>query len=333
MMQIPTIDDVHAAARRLRGFAVETPLLENPVLSALAGARVLIKPETLQRTGSFKFRGALNRILVIPLEERSRGVVAFSSGNHAQGVAAAATLLGIPATIVMPADAPKAKVDGTRSHGARIVFYDRNRDDREAIARSLVDESGATLVRPFDDPQVVAGQGTIGLEVLAGSRAIGAEIDWMLVPAGGGGLVSGVALVLSQLSPRTKIVSVEPENFDGMRRSLNAGERTAAAGGQPSAADALMAPMPGEIPFALSRDRVAFGVSVADLEMVGAVAFAARQLKLVVEPGGAAALAAILFRKVPSLQGNVAIVLTGGNCDFDTIASACALRHEYPPCT
>ncbi|MBV9330502.1 MAG: threonine/serine dehydratase [Alphaproteobacteria bacterium] len=327
-MQAPTLDDVHAAASRLRGFAIETPLLENGVLNERAGLRVLIKAETLQHTGSFKFRGALNRVLLIPDEERARGVVAFSSGNHAQGVAAAARLLGVPATIVMPSDAPRVKIEGTRSLGAKIVFYDRGSDDREEIARGLVDKAGATLVRPFDDALVVAGQATIGLEIVAASRAKGCQLDWLVAPAGGGGLVSGIALALSELSPETRIVSAEPENFDGMRRSLEAGRRVAASGGRASAADALMAPMPGEIPFAIACKRLSFGVALSDNDLLGAVAFAARHLKLIVEPGGAAALAAILSARIPSLFGTVAIVLTGANCDPETIAAACALSES-----
>lgn len=328
MTDIPTFADIEAAAERISGDAIETPLLENTVLNTRVGARVLIKPEVLQRTGSFKFRGALNRIRVIPQERRKYGVVAFSSGNHAQGVAAAAALLGMPAVIVMPQDAPRAKIAGTRDHGAEIVFYDRATDDREAIAARLCEERGATLVKPFDDPFIVAGQGTIGLEIARAARGRGITLDAVLVPAGGGGVVSGIALALSGASPTTKVISVEPENFDGMRRSLASGSRARATGGTPSIADSLMALMPGEIPFAISRDRVSFGLAVPDHALNEAVAFAARHLKLVVEPGGAAALAAVLSGIFRSAGSTIAIVLTGGNCDIETVANACAAARE-----
>ncbi len=328
MTQLPTFADVEAAAARIAGYAMETPLLENIALNARAGARVFIKPETLQRTGSFKFRGALNRILLIPETERRNGVVAFSSGNHAQGVAAAAALLGIPAVIVMPEDAPSTKIAGTKSYGAEVVFYDRMKDDREAIAGRFVAERGATLVRPFDDPWIVAGQGTIGLEIAKTAAARGIALDAVVVPAGGGGIVSGIALALSGTSPTTKVISAEPENFDGMRRSLAAGARTKAPASPLSVADALMAPMPGEIPFGVAKTFVSHGVAVTDRDMMEAVAFAARQLKLVVEPGGAAALAAVLSGAVNDAGGTIAVVLTGGNCDPATLSDAFAIARE-----
>jgi threonine dehydratase len=236
---LPTFADIEAAAARIAPYAVKTPLMESAALGVRTGGRVFVKPEVLQRTGSFKFRGALNRILLIPEAERKGGVVAFSSGNHAQGVAAAAALLNMPAVIVMPSDAPRAKVVGTRALGANIVFYDRLRDDREAIAQHLCDERSATLVRPFDDPWVVAGQGTIGLELANDAAARGVVLDAVLAPAGGGGMVSGVALALSAVSPGTQTISVEPENYDGMRRSLAEGRRTRAAGGAAALAAGL----------------------------------------------------------------------------------------------
>jgi len=320
--------DVEAAARRIAGEAVATPLLESALLNARTGGRILIKPEVLQRTGSFKFRGALNRISVIPEAERRNGVVAFSSGNHAQGVAAAAAHFGIPAVIVMPADAPRAKIEGTRALGAEIVPYDRVKDDREAIAARLCRERGATLVKPFDDPFIVAGQGTVGLEIFREADRRGLALDAVLSPAGGAGLVSGIALALSELSPATKVVSVEPENYDGLRRSLATGARSRAEGGAISVADSLMAPMPGEIPFAVAHGRVSHGLAVPDSDLLRAVAFAARHLKLIVEPGGAAALAAILGRAFDARGKIVAIVLTGGNCDIETVAKACSEYHE-----
>jgi len=320
---IPVHADVEAAAVRISPYAVETPLIESRALNARVGARVLLKLETFQRTGSFKFRGALNRILQIPEAERGHGVVAFSSGNHAQGVAAAASLLGIPAAIVMPADAPGAKLEGTRALGAEIVFYDRQRDDREAMAAELCAKRGATLVRPFDDAAVVAGQGTIGLELAHQAAAMGASLGQVLVPCSGGGLASGIALALSEATPGAAVHSVEPEGFDGMRRSLIAGCRTAAPGGAASLADALMAPVPGHIPFALAGAHLREGLSVNDEDLARAVSYAFRVLKLVVEPGGAAGLAALLAARIDAGGGDVAVVLSGGNCDPAVLARCC----------
>ena len=321
-LALPTFADVEAAARRIAPYAVRTPLIENAALNQRLGARIFLKPEMLQRTGSFKFRGAFNRISLIPDGERKGGVVAFSSGNHAQGVAAAAQLLGLPALIVMPGDAPKAKIAGTKSYGAEVVFYDRLKDDREAIAAKFVAERKATLVKPFDDAAIVAGQGTIGLEVGADAKALGVPLESVLVPAGGGGVVSGIALALSEASPSTRVISVEPENFDGMRRSLAAGERTPATGRPLSVADALMAPQPGAIPFGVAKGRLAPGLAVSDDDMLRAVSFAARRLKLIVEPGSAAGLAALLAGAYPVKGRTVAVVMTGGNCDIETVAQA-----------
>ena len=319
----PTFADIREAAQRIASYAVETPLLENAALNARTGGRIFIKPEVLQRTGSFKFRGALNRLLLIPDRERRSGVVAFSSGNHAQGVAAAAAILGVPAVIVMPSDAPRAKVEGTRALGAEIVFYDRLKDDREKIALAICAERRATLVRPFDDPWIVAGQGTIGLEVARAAAARGVTLNAVLGPAGGGGMVSGVALALSVESPMTQVFSVEPENFDGMRRSLEGGQLTRAPGGAVSIADSLMALAPGGIPFSVARSRLSGGLTVSDRALLQAVSYAAKHLKLVVEPGGAAALAALLSGVFDADGKVIAIILSGGNCDFETVAGAC----------
>jgi threonine dehydratase len=323
-INLPTFADIEAAAARIAPFAFKTPLVENADLNRRLGARVLLKLETLQRTGSFKFRGALGRIGKIPSAKRGNGVVAFSSGNHAQGVAAAAALFDLPALIVMPKDAPRAKLEGTRAYGAEIVFYDRAKDDREAIALALCEERGATLVRPFDDPDVVAGQGTVGLEIAHDAALRGVALDAVLAPCSGGGLIGGIALALSVLSPATRVVSVELENYDGMRRSLAAGARTAAPGGAPSIADALMAPVPGEIPFALAKRHLADTLAVSDLELMYSVAYAAQTLKLLVEPSGAAGLAALISGKCAAGGKTVAAVLTGANGDFSTIVEACA---------
>jgi threonine dehydratase len=321
---VPTFSDIEAAAARIKPWAIETPLLENADLNAFVGGRVLLKPEMLQRTGSFKFRGACNRILQISEADRKRGVVAFSSGNHAQGVAAVAALFGIPAAIVMPTDAPKAKIDGTRSYGAEIVAYDRRTGDREAIAAEIVSKRGATLVKPFDDAAIIAGQGTVGLELAQQAARLGAKPEMVFVPCGGGGLVSGIALAFSQLCPGAQTVSVEPEGYDGMRRSREAGERTAAAANERSMADSLMAPAPGAAPFALAKRYLHGSITVNDDDLARAVSYAFRRLKLVVEPGGAAALAAIL-RDAAQFRGRtIAAVLSGGNCDPETTADCCA---------
>ena len=305
---VPTFADIQAAAHRIAPHAVRTPLVESPVLNALTGGRVFLKLETLQRSGSFKFRGACNRLAMILQSERGQGVVAFSSGNHAQGVAAAAALFGMPAVIVMPSDAPRSKIEGTRALGGTIVEYDRRRDDREAIAARICAERGAVLVKPFDDGGVIAGQGTAGLEIAEDAVRFGVTLDAVLAPCSGGGLVSGLALA-------PKVHSVEPENFDGMKRSLEARKRVQAPGGKLSIADSLMAPMPGAIVFELARALLAPGLAVSDTELEQAVAFAARDLKLVVEPGGAAALAAVLAGKLDTRGRTVALVLSGGNAD------------------
>jgi threonine dehydratase len=323
-VNLPTFADVEAAAARIAPFAFKTPLVENADLNRKLGARVFLKLETLQRTGSFKFRGALNRIAKIPPTDRAKGVVAFSSGNHAQGVAAAAALFAMPALIVMPKDAPRAKLEGTKAYGAQIVFYDRATDDREAIALGLCEERGATLIRPFDDADIVAGQGTVGLEIAHDAALRGAALDAVLVPCSGGGLVSGIALAFSVSSPATRVVSVEPENYDGMKRSLAGGTRTAAPGGAPSIADGLMALVPGKIPFAIAKRHISDALAVSDLELVNAVAYAAETLKLLVEPSGAAGLAALISGKYAAEDQAVAVVLTGANADLSTIAEACA---------
>jgi len=316
----PSFADIIAAQARIAPYAVRTPLVESWQLNALTGGRVFLKLETLQRTGSFKFRGACNRLAMIPQSERARGVVAFSSGNHAQGVAAAAQLFGMPALIVMPSDAPRPKIEGTRAFGAEIVEYDRLGDDREAIAAKICAERGAVLVRPFDDAGIIAGQGTTGLEIAEDAARFGVTLDEVLSPCSGGGLVSGLALALKGAGSAARVRSVEPQNFDGMKRSLEAGERVAAPGGKLSIADALMAPIPGAIVFELAKDVLAPGFAVNDAELERAVAFAAQTLKLLVEPGGAAALAALLAGRVDVKGKAVALVLSGGNAELAQIA-------------
>jgi len=313
---LPDFSDVQAAAKRIVPYAIRTPLVESGQLNALTGGRVFLKLEILQRTGSFKFRGATNRLAMIPQGQRGNGVVAFSSGNHAQGVAAAAQLFAMPALIVMPSDAPRPKIEGTRAFGAEIVEYDRVRDDREAIAAKICADRGAVLIKPFDDAGIIAGQGTVGLEIAEDATRLGVALNEVLVPCSGGGLVSGTAVALRGAGSTAKVRSVEPENFAGMKLSLEAGQRVKAAGGALSIADALMAPTPGEIVFEVARDLLAPGLAVSDAELKTAVAFAAEKLKLLVEPGGAAALAALLAGKIDAKNRSLALVLSGGNADF-----------------
>ncbi|MCH7795352.1 MAG: threonine/serine dehydratase [Proteobacteria bacterium] len=314
----PSFADVEAAAGRLAGHAVATPLLSSPALDRRVGGRVLLKAETLQRTGSFKFRGAYNRISQIPEDARPAGVVAYSSGNHAQGVAAAAALLGVPATIVMPEDAPAIKLANTRGYGAEVVLYDRFTEVREEICAEIAARRGATIVRPFDDPAIIAGQGTCGLEIARQAAALDAELDAVLICCGGGGLTAGCALALAELSPRTAIYTVEPEAFDDTARSLAAGARVANDPAARSFCDALLAPTPGELTFAINRRLVTGGLSVGDAEVAAAMAYAFRTLKLVVEPGGAVALAALLSGRLDARGKTVALTLSGANVDPQT---------------
>jgi threonine dehydratase len=314
---LPTAADVDAAARRLAGIALHTPLVTSPVLDALTGARVFLKAETLQRTGSFKFRGAYNKLSSIPQAERAGGVVAFSSGNHAQGVAAAAQLLGMPAVIVMPADAPRPKRERTAALGAEVVLYDRVREDRQAIAREIAEKRHAALVPPYDDALVIAGQGTTGREIVDDLAAQGLAADVIAVTASGGGLTAGIALAVKARMPQARLFTAEPEGFDDHARSFRSGRRERNAAISGTICDALMAQTPGELTFAINRDLVGQGAAVSDEEVAAAVAFAFRELKLVVEPGGAAALAALLSGKI-DVKGKVAVaVLSGGNVDPD----------------
>jgi threonine dehydratase len=314
---LPTAADVDAAARRLAGIALHTPLVTSPVLDALTGARVFLKAETLQRTGSFKFRGAYNKLSSIPQAERAGGVVAFSSGNHAQGVAAAAQLLGMPAVIVMPADAPRPKRERTAALGAEVVLYDRVREDRQAIAREIAEKRHAALVPPYDDALVIAGQGTTGREIVDDLAAQGLAADVIAVTASGGGLTAGIALAVKARMPQARLFTAEPEGFDDHARSFRSGRRERNAAISGTICDALMAQTPGELTFAINRELVGQGAAVSDEEVAAAVAFAFRELKLVVEPGGAAALAALLSGKI-DVKGKVAVaVLSGGNVDPD----------------
>jgi threonine dehydratase len=320
--RLPDAGDIEKAAARLAGWAVTTPLLESSALNARIGGRLLVKAECLQRTGSFKFRGAYNALCQLDAAARARGVVAYSSGNHAQGVAAAAQLLGAPAVIVMPSDAPRIKVANTRSYGAEIVFYDRYREVRETIAARIAAERSAELLPPYDDARVIAGQGTIGLELAAQAQAMGARLDAVVAPCSGGGLVGGIAAALARASPGTAIYAAEPEGFDDLRRSLAAGERVSNDPANRTLCDALMAPTPGILTFALARRLLAGSLVVADREAERAMAAAFAELKLVAEPSGAAALAAVLEGRIETAGRTVAVVLSGGNVDRDVFAAA-----------
>jgi threonine dehydratase len=314
-VSLPTVADIDEAARRLDGVALRTPLLTSAALDAMTGGRVFLKAETLQRTGSFKFRGAYNRLAAIPLERRTGGVVAFSSGNHAQGVAAAARLLGMPCVIVMPSDAPRAKRDRTAALGAEIVLYDRAREDREAIAEAIAKERGATLVPPYDDALIIAGQGTAGREIVDDLNALGLDPDVVVVTASGGGLTAGIALAVKARVPAAAVYTAEPQGFDDHARSFRSGQREQNTALTGTICDALMARMPGKLTFAINRSLVGAGVVASDEEVAAAVAFAFAELKLVVEPGGAVALAALMTRKI-DITGKVAVaVLSGGNVD------------------
>jgi len=312
---LPTAADVDAAAQRLAGVALRTPLVTSPVLDAVTQGRVFLKAEILQRTGSFKFRGAYNKLSSIPQHDRARGVVAFSSGNHAQGVAAAAKLLGMPAVIVMPSDAPRPKRERTAALGAEVVLYDRVRENRQTIAQEIAQKRGAALVPPYDDPLIIAGQGTAGREIIEDLAALGLAPDAVVVTASGGGLTAGIALAVKARVPEARVYTAEPEGFDDHARSFRSGAREKNAALTGTICDALMAQTPGELTFAINRTLVTEGAAVSDEEVGAAVAFAFRELKLVVEPGGAAALAALLSGKI-DIKGKIAVaVLSGGNVD------------------
>jgi threonine dehydratase len=315
-----TFGDIEAAAGRLNGHAVKTPLVESPALNERLGARVLMKLETLQRVGAFKFRGAYNRLVQLSPDERRRGVVAFSSGNHAQGVALAARLLEMPALIVMPSDAPAVKVAATRGYGAEVKLYDRLTESREAIAAEIAASRGAVVVPAFDDLHIVAGQGTAGLEMMRQAQALEARFDLVLAPVSGGGLLAGVSEVVKTLSPATEVWGVEPFAFDDLRQSLEIGERVAIKPTGRSLCDALESPAPGEITFPILKRNLAGAVGVTDREVTEAMRYAFATLKLVVEPGGSAGLAALLAGKLPVAGKTVGLVLSGGNVDPDLFA-------------
>jgi threonine dehydratase len=312
-MEAPTPMDVRAALTRIAPHIVRTPMLRNAALDSVSGATVLIKPEVLQRTGSFKLRGATNALMQLSEAQLRKGVVAYSSGNHAQAIACAAKFFAAPATIVMPADAPAIKLQHTEAWGATVISYDRPTENREAIAAKLVAETGATLIPPYEHPHVIAGQGTLALELAADAQALGLEMDAMLVCTGGGGLVAGCALGLSEASPRTKIYAVEPEGWDDTARSLRSGKRESNDLQGSKFCDALLTPTPGALTFSINRRLLSGGFAVSDDEVRAAMRFAFEHLKLVVEPGGAVALAALLAGHFDARGLVVGVVLSGGN--------------------
>jgi threonine dehydratase len=317
-----TITMIRAAASRLDGHARRTPLLSSPFLDEIAGRRVLVKPECLQHTGSFKYRGARAAISALDPDTRAHGVIAFSSGNHAQGVALAASQFGVPAVIIMPSDAPRPKLDTTRALGAEVVLYDRAGEDRDAIGAALSAERGLTLIKPFDNPQVIAGQGTTGLEIAEDATALGIETADVLVCCGGGGLTSGIALALEADAPGLRARPCEPEGFDDATRSLRQGRIMRNDRMSGSLCDAIVTPQPGEITFPIMARLCGPGLVVSEDEALHAMALAFSRLKLVAEPGGAVALAAALFRADQIAGDAVICTLSGGNVDADVFQTA-----------
>jgi len=323
-MTLPDFADVQAAAARIRPHILRTPLLRHPVLDALTGGTILVKPECLQRTGSFKLRGATNAALLIPEAARAGGIATHSSGNHGQACAAAAHMLGMPAVVAMPSDAPAIKVESTRRWGAEIIPFDRLTTDREKLAERLAAERGATAIPPFDHADVIAGQGTMALELIEDARALGLTPEALAICTGGGGLIAGSALTARALIPASEVWAVEPEGWDDTRASLAAGHRIPADGKGSTLCDALLSRQPGAITFAINQPRLAGGIVVTEAEVFAAMRFAFQHLKIVAEPGGAVALAAVLAGKLPARGRVVGLVVSGGNVDPAVFARALA---------
>lgn len=307
--------DIRDAAERLDGIAVRTPLLEYKALNQHVGARVFIKPEMLQHAACFKFRGAYNCMVQLNQTQRNKGVITYSSGNHAQGIALSAKMLGVRATIIMPADTPTIKIENTKQHGADIQFYDRYTQIREDIVRDIAKTNGQIIIPPYEHKQVIAGQGTIGIEIAQQAEHKGVCLDSLIIPCGGGGLCAGVSTAIKHLSPTTDLFLVEPEAFDDTGRSLRSGRREKIKEGSKSICDAVQTPTPGEITFPINLKNFTGGLTVRDTEVKQAMAYAWKTLKLVLEPTAAMSLACLLSRKVDAQGKNVAIVFSGGNVD------------------
>jgi threonine dehydratase len=318
-----TFADVEAAARRLAGKAVKTPLLGFPLIDKDLGFRLLVKAETLQLTGSFKFRGACNKLMLVREQQPdAKAVVAFSSGNHAQGVAAAAAMLGFSATIVMPDDAPRIKIENTKALGAEIVLYRRHSESREQISADIAAKTGAVMVPPYDDPAIMAGQGTAGLELCDQAEALGIKADVVIAPASGGGLIAGVATAVKHRWSRAEVYGAEPATCNDLQRSLAEGKRVGNAPGSISICDALMSPIPGELTFPVHRALLTGGLSASDADILRAMKFALTRLKLVMEPGGAASLACALLGREKFRGRTVVVVASGGNADPEILKRA-----------
>lgn len=320
--QIPSIDEVYSAANRINGKAVRTPLIESHILNELLDARVLIKAETLQRTGSFKFRGAYNKISQLSKDRLSAGIIAYSSGNHAQGIAAAAQIYNTKATIIMPSDAPITKLERTKAYGGSVILYDRHSQDRESIAQTMTVSESATLIPPFNDPDIISGQGTIGLELIEQASEIDAILDTVLVPCGGGGLVSGILIALAKAVPKIPIYAVEPEGFHSMARSLDKGKPTGNIDNARSICDALQPPCPSNLTLAICQKHLSGSLSVSDVSVLRAMKVAFQDLKLVVEPGGCVALAAALDNLIAIKGRTVGVICSGGNVDYKVLIKA-----------
>lgn len=314
------VSDIEAAAARIESIAVKTPLLYSPYLNEVSGGSIFLKPECLQRTGSFKIRGAYNLLSQLTDAQAANGVVAWSSGNHAQGVAAAGSILGIKTAIVMPEDAPAAKIDNTRRLGGELILYDRYTGDREVIARALAAERSASIVPSYDHDHIIAGQGTVGLEIMSQANEMDLHIDQILFPCGGGGLISGSAVAIKSADASTRVYPVEPIDFDDTVRSLISGEREKNSPDARSICDALQTESPGKMTFDINRELLEGGLTVTDDEVRQAMRFAFRHLKLVVEPGGSVALAALLSGKIDTNAKTIVVVLSGGNVDAGLFA-------------
>ncbi len=326
MQALPQFKDIEQAARRLSGHADATPLLNSPVIDLIVGKRVWFKPECNQKVGAFKYRGAYNRLSAMTAAERALGVVAFSSGNHARGISRAAKELGISATIVMPSDAPAVKVAGVMADGAKIIEYDRRTESREAIAQTVHEREGRIVVSSYDDPYIIAGQGTVGLELAQEASKRGLSFDALITPMGGGGLCAGISLALEALSPRTKIYGAEPRGYNDHQMSLSAGKRVALTNPPDSLCDALMTPTPGQLTWPINSQRLSGVFAVDDRDCLLAMAIAKRELGVTLEPGGAAAMAAVLQDAFAGTDiDTICVILSGGNVDPEVSALAEAL--------